>query len=121
MAKETYRDLKKRAKAARIVFSPLKYNRALASNIPSEHKDTFDQIQSLGRMQAEVYYASITPDSRDKPWLPENANRASKLVSFAAKCRRENRNEAGWRYEAESRLFERFDIEVAWSVDLKFH
>ncbi|KAE9366418.1 hypothetical protein N431DRAFT_419663 [Stipitochalara longipes BDJ] len=52
-------------------------------------------------------------ETSDKPWQLENKARALKLVRYASKCRKENRNEAGWRSEIEFRLFERFDIEVA--------
>jgi hypothetical protein len=84
--------------------------------VPTDHKDKFATIQSLGRTPFFTYGYTPTTETSDKPWQLSNRNRARILVQYAAKCRRENRNEAGWRYEVESKIFVRFDFEVAWYV-----
>jgi hypothetical protein len=116
MTKDDYRELKRQAKTERIFVSGTMWSVQTSTNVPAAHKDKFAIIQSLGRILYHNYGGAYVPnnDTPDKPWELQNKLRASKLRSFAARCRKENRNEAGWRYEIESRLLERFDIEVAW-------
>ena len=114
MAGDTLRDLRREAKRHRIFVNPTKYNGSHPGNVPDDHRPKFENIQTLGRLEYTTYGLQPSPDTPDKPWQHESKKRAAKLVHIAGKCRRENRNEAGWRYEVESRLFERFDVEVAW-------
>jgi len=114
MSKESYRELKRQAKQCRIFVKPTKYSPLDSANVPGDHKDTFAVVQGLGRTLFLNYGYTPNNETPEKPWQLENKQRAAKLVHFAAKCRRENRNEAGWRSEVEFRLFEKFDIEVAW-------
>jgi len=115
--KETeYRELKRNAKRCRIFFHTKKYDPFDPANlhVPTDHKDIFAIVQSLGRTSYSTFGYTPNLETPEKPWQLENKKRAATLVHFAAKCRRESRNEAGWRNEVEFRLFERFDIEVAW-------
>jgi hypothetical protein len=116
MKESEYRELKRQAKHDRIFIQAKKYNPLDPANVhvPPDHKDIFACLQSLGRTEYFKYGWTPNHESPDKPWEQENKRKALKLVHSATKCRKENRNEAGWRNEVESRLFERFDIEVAW-------
>lgn len=114
MSRVSYRELKRQAKSAQIQVKSTKYNLFDSGNVHTDHKDMFAIVQCLGRTSFEKYGYCPTNDTPDKPWQLANKNRALKIVHLAAKCRKENRNEAGWRNEVESKLFERFDIEVAW-------
>jgi hypothetical protein len=117
MTKVNYRELKRQAKQARIFVKPIIYNpkdSASNENVPTDHKDKFAVIQSLGRTQYFTYGYVPSNETPDKPWQLANRHKATVLMRCAAKCRKENRNEAGWRNEVEFRLFKRFDIEVAW-------
>ncbi|OCK85348.1 hypothetical protein K432DRAFT_439332 [Lepidopterella palustris CBS 459.81] len=113
MTKANYRELKRETKNHRIFINSTKYNPLKPTNVPEDHKEKFDVIQELGRTLYSRYGYVPDNETPEKPWQRANMERATKLVFFAAKCRRENRNEAGWRSEVEFRLFERFDIEVA--------
>ena len=117
MSKANYRELKRQTKQARIFVKPIIYNprdSANNENVPTDHKDKFATIQALGRTPYFTYGYTPSTETSDKPWQLSNRKRANILVQYAAKCRRENRNEAGWRYEVESKIFVRFDFEVAW-------
>jgi len=115
MPRSDYLQSKREAKKARIFFEGTKYNHRHASpHVPWEHKDKFAVIQSLGRVQFATYGYTPNIDTHDKPWQLKNKVRAGALVRFATRCRKECINEAGWRYGVEARVFERFDIEVAW-------
>jgi hypothetical protein len=119
MTKVDYRELKRQAKQVRIFVKPTIYNpkdSANNVNVPTDHQEKFAVIQSLGRTPYFTYGYIPSNETPDKPWQLENKRRAAVLMCCAAKCRKQNRNEAGWRYEVEVRLFERFDIEVAWLV-----
>ncbi|RYP93668.1 hypothetical protein DL770_000199 [Monosporascus sp. CRB-9-2] len=113
---DDYRELKREAKRQGIEVDSIKYNPAMIVDVPTEHKDKFDVIQRLGRTSFSNYGCMLGGDAPDKPWQLDIKKRAIQLMRFAARCRRENRNESGWRYEIEQRLFERFDIEVACSA-----
>jgi len=114
MTKDDYRELKRQTKKERIFVSGTTWSVQTSTNVPAAHRDKFAIIQALGRIEFDKYGHIPNNDTPDKPWELQNKIRALKLQSFAVRCRKENRNEAGWRYEIESRLLERFDIEVAW-------
>jgi hypothetical protein len=119
MSKVNYRELKRQAKQARVFVKPIIYDpkdSANNKNVPTDHQEKFAVIQALGRTPYFTYGYFPSNETPDKPWQLENKKRANFLIHRAAKCRKENRNEAGWRYEVEVKLFERFDIEVAWLV-----
>ena len=109
-----YLELKREAKAARIFIKPSKYSPFHSEGVPTDHKEKFSIIQSLGKTSYSSYKYVPSTETTEKPWQLGNMRRAQQLVRFASKCRKENRNEAGWRNEVESKVFERFDIEVAW-------
>lgn len=50
----------------------------------------------------------------DEPWKISNKRKAHLLVGLATKCRVKQQNEYGWRMGVEAKLFDRFDVEVAW-------
>ena len=115
--KETeYRELKRHARQSRIFVQAKKYDPRDPANInvPIPHKDRFAALQSLGRTSYFTYGFTLNNDTLEKPWQLENKRQATTLVHLAAKCRRENRNESGWRNEVEFRLFQKFDMEVSW-------
>jgi len=114
MVKIDYRTLKGEAKSCRIFINPKKYGPYSSTNVPVDHQEKFEVIQELGRTLYSTYGYVPHTETQNKPWQKVNKQRAAQLVHFAVKCRRENRNESGWRNEVEFRLFERFDIEVAW-------
>jgi hypothetical protein len=114
MVNNTYRSLKAEAKRQRIFFGRQKYSFCCSDNVPDDHKEKFDIVLGLGRTQYETYAFTPNSDTLGKPWQLENKLRASRLVHDAVTCRKENRNEPGWRYEFEHKVFERFKIEVAW-------
>jgi hypothetical protein len=116
--KDLDRDLRREAKRQGIEVNSSKYDPCTVSDIPPEHKDKFAIIQSLGRILLDNYGFTPNNETSDKPWQLKTRKRALQLSHLAARCRIENRNESGWRYEIEQRLFERFDIEVAWLVPL---
>ena len=87
-------------------------------NVPVEHQAKFKDIQTLGRLAYASYTLQPRPDMHDKPWQQTNKRRAAKLSQIAIRCREERANEAGWRAKIEYRLFERFEVEVAWFVIL---
>jgi hypothetical protein len=114
--KDQDRDLRREAKRQGIEVNSSKYDPCTVADIPPEHKDKFKAIQSLGRTLFDNYGVTPNNETSDKPWQLETRKRALQLHYLATRCRTENRNESGWRYEIEQRLFERFDIEVAWLV-----
>jgi hypothetical protein len=113
MRDEELRELKREAKAANIYFKTEKYTPLDSESVLTDHNETFAVIQSLGRTVWSAYRVTAI-DGVDKPWQRSNTKKAAQIALFAKKCRRENRNEAGWRNEIESKIFQRFDIEVAW-------
>lgn len=119
MSKANYRELKRQTMQARIFVKPTIYNPAglgNKENVPTDHKDKFATVQALGGSPFFTYGYIPNTETSEKPWQLQNRARARRLVSYASRCRKENRNEAGWRSEVEFTLFERFDIEVAWYV-----
>ena len=113
------RDLRREAKRQGIEVNSMKYDPITVVDIPPEHKEKFAIVQSLGRILSDNYGYTPNGDTPDKPWQLVNKKRAVQLRCLASRCRIENRNESGWRYEIEHRLFERFDIEVAWLVPFR--
>jgi hypothetical protein len=113
-ANEEYRDLKRRAEKLGFVVHHSKFCSTRSVNVPSEHQARFEHIQALGRFQYHSYGLQPSPETVDKPWQLTNRHKAQRLSELAIRCRKENRNEAGWRAEVEFQLFERFNIEVAW-------
>src|SRR5262245_16386981 len=111
---DTYRELKREAKRHRIEVNSIKYHPFANSDIPTEHKERFAIIQSLGRQSFSKYGFVPNGDTPDKPWQLATKKKAMQLMNFAAICRKEIGNETEWRTRIEQKLFERFDIEVAW-------
>ena len=110
----SYAEDKREAKKHRIFFSSAGFDEYTSNDVPEDHKDKFRDIQTLGHTRFHDYGFTPDPLSSAKPWIYERKKRANMISELASKCRRERRNEDGWRFEIESRLFDRFDYEVAW-------
>jgi hypothetical protein len=111
---DEYRNLKREAKAEGIEVMSKKYSPTTATHVSLEHQDRFSEIQELGRILYSKYGYVPHGDAQGKPWQSEIKRRAQQIQEMAVKCRKANSNESGWRYGVEQRLFDRFDIEVAW-------
>lgn len=98
----------------RITFHPRKFRAERPENVPEEHQTKFKHIQQLGRMRYNSYAVQPRPDIINKPWELDNKLRAAQVSQKACESRQDNQNEGGWRMELENRIFERFEIEVAW-------
>jgi hypothetical protein len=81
---------------------------------PSSFENIFLDIQKLGIVVFDEYCESSVIDSLNKPWKASARRRAKRLVALADLCRRERRNEAGWRMVIEPEVMARFTVEVAW-------
>lgn len=81
---------------------------------PSSYKNIFLDLQKLGTVIFEKHSESGLIDSLDKPWKASTRRRAKRLAALAKLCRRERRNEAGWRMLVEPEAMARFTVEVAW-------
>lgn len=116
MTGKKYRDLKAETKRQRIFFSSQKFSSRSQSLVPELHREMFFTIQKLGRTLYDTYAFEPRYDFMERPWQSENKRKASRLVRDAIRCREANKNEGGWRYELEPKVFERFEIEVTWLV-----
>ena len=94
----------------RITFN----GRRSSSEWPEPHVGLFTNVAKLGDTHYNVFAKSKESPSLDEPWEAQIINRANRLVEIAEKCRRERRNEAGWRSALEPEIFSRFAVEVAW-------
>jgi hypothetical protein len=119
MTGKKYRSLKAETKRQRIFFSSQKYSSRFSNKVPELHQEKFFTIQELGRTLYETYAFVPGCDSLERPWQYENKRKASRLVRDAIRCREANKNEGGWRYELEPKVFERFEVEVTWLVSNK--
>jgi hypothetical protein len=106
-------------KELRITFHPQKYCPQRPGNVPEQHQTKFQHIQQLGQISHESYAVQPRPDITNKPWELENKLRANRVSQKAAQARSDYQNEDGWRMELENRVFERFEIEVAWYDKLR--
>ncbi|KAL1592242.1 hypothetical protein SLS60_011319 [Paraconiothyrium brasiliense] len=104
---EVIGDFRKRARHEGIEINPNKYDKTF-TDVPSQLRGQYDDIQRLG----DVKYSN-DQDSSLKPLRPDIKRKASRLAHMAARCRADLQNEAGWRDAIESKIFERFDVEVA--------
>lgn len=116
MTRKNYRELKAETKQQRIFFSSQKFSSRFPNLVPELHREKFSTIQELGRMLYDTYAFVPGCESLERPWQKENKRKASRLVRDAIRCREANKNESGWRYELEPKVFERFEIEVTWLV-----
>jgi hypothetical protein len=105
-------------KEFRITFHPRKFYPERPGDVPEQHQTKFKHIQQLGQMKYESYAVQPRPDIVNKPWELDNKLRASRVSQKAIESRQDNQNEGGWRMELENRIFERFEIEVAWYATL---
>lgn len=112
-------DNEKIIKEFRIMFHPRKYCPEHPGNVPEQHQTKFQHIQQLGQMIYESYAVQPRPDITNKPWELENKLRAKRVSQKATQARSTYQNEDGWRMELENRIFERFEIEVAWYDKLR--
>jgi hypothetical protein len=116
MTGKKYRDLKAETKRQRIFFSSQKFSSRSPNQVPELHREKFFTIQQLGRTLYDTYAFVPGCDSLERPWQYENKRKALRLVRDAKRCREANKNEGGWRYDLEPKVFERFEIEVTWLV-----
>jgi hypothetical protein len=107
-------DDEKIIKEFRIKVHQRKFCPQRPGNVPNEHQTKFNHIQQLGRMRYDSYALQPRPDSINKPWELDNKLRATRVSEKAAESRTDYQNEDGWRMALENRIFERFEIEVAW-------
>jgi hypothetical protein len=98
----------------RITFHPRRFCLQRPGNVPLEHQTKFTDIQQLGRINYDSYALQPRPGLINKPWELENKLRARIISHQAQKSSDSHQNEDGWRMELENRVFERFEIEVAW-------
>lgn len=98
---------RKRARYEDIKINHLEYNERI-TQVPLEVKIQFRKILQV----KEEKFDSYRP-SEQEPWRQDTKKRANRQVYEAARLREELQNEQGWR-ELETRLFERFSVEIAW-------
>lgn len=111
MVSDPDRDLRRLAKRYRIIFKPP----VSSDQWPSIHRNTFEIICKLGKPSFVGYQASIDVRSSEQPWREQTKSRADWLAQRAARLYQQKRNEAGWRFSLENAVFQRFNVEVAWS------
>lgn len=107
---DTIRDLRRLAKRFKITFRSVDDK----DQWPQAHRNTFQDIQSIGDHKFEIYSASIDIRSADEPWRGQTKARAEWLSRRATQLLNQRRNEAGWRFGLEDHVFQRFQVEVAW-------
>jgi hypothetical protein len=107
-------------KALRITFHPQRFCLQRPGNVPLEHITKFTHIQQLGKINYDSYAFQPRADTINRPWEPENQLRARRIRQKAELCNSSYQNEDGWRMELENRVFERFEMEVAWYEALNF-
>jgi hypothetical protein len=107
-------DDKKILEEFRITFHPRPFCSQRPGNVPEQHQTKFMHIQQLGQMRYESYAVQPRPDIINKPWELDNKLRATRVSQKASQERSDYQNEDGWRMALEHRIFERFEIEVAW-------
>ena len=81
---------------------------------PLGYQNIFLDIQKLGTAVFEKYCEGSVIESFKKPWKANTRRRTERLTALANLCRRERRNEAGWRLVLDPEVMARFSIEVAW-------
>jgi hypothetical protein len=115
--KDKFRDLKREMKANNIYVHQTKYSPFSPPDfVPPRHREVFAQIHTLGRRGFDEEVFDGKQVLHEAPWKLENKRKAAQLVDLATKCRIEQQSEYGWRMRVEAKLFERFDVEVAWYV-----
>ena len=98
-----------------------------ATQWPDTYKRWFAPIREIGRTYYDEYIEGtrrgcrlnrLTDSSGDRitdnQAIEEKEKQVRNLNRLARKCRRERRNEAGWRSGVETTVFGRFDAEVVW-------
>ena len=100
------------AKRNNIEVVPDQFDPENPGNIPQEHRAKFEDIQNLGRIRYREY--KNTPRSPSTPPRTTTLRTANAIKEIALVCKRFNKVEEGWRMAIESKLFERFDLEVNW-------
>jgi hypothetical protein len=116
MSNSSFREMKREAKAAKIHVNPTMFNDAESRDVPQTQREIFRHIQNLGGRQYSTYAPEPSLEKCSDPWQMERKKKARLILDSAVKCKAEMLNEAGWRNAIEPRLFDRFDIEVAWLV-----
>ncbi len=107
-ASEKDRDLRRLIKKFRINFKPPSHGQ-----LPSCHKNTFDQIRVIRDIRFDSYCAENVI-LNEEPWTAQTKRRAEWLSNRAATLIYQQRNEAGWRFDLENDVLHRFMVEVAW-------
>ena len=110
MASDLDRDLRRLAKRYRIAFHP----NASSDQWPSRHRETFENIQTIGNQAYNTYSTNVDIRSREQPWKAQTQYRAKWLAERCARLLNQQRNEAGWRFGLENDVLRRFAVEVAW-------
>ena len=81
---------------------------------PAEHTDTFTHVTTVGKTDYEKYFESLTIETQNRPWRAQTKRRAQLIAGLARQCLDDCQSEMAWRLKVESKIFERFTIEVAW-------
>lgn len=110
MASYSDHDLRRLAKTFRVAFQP----QISADQWPAQHKDTFEDIKTIGKQEYEKYCANVDIRSREQPWKQKTKHRAAWLAERTSHLLNQQRNEAGWRFGLENEVLSRFAVEVAW-------
>jgi hypothetical protein len=110
MASFSDRELRRLAKIYRITFLP----QLSSTNWPSAHRQTFENIQKIGRQELERFCSPIDIHTGEQPWKGQLQHRAEWLTKAAARLFKQDRNEADWRFHIENDVFLRLRVEVAW-------
>ncbi|KAF2095704.1 hypothetical protein NA57DRAFT_79416 [Rhizodiscina lignyota] len=107
MASEKDRDLRRLIKKFRITFKPPSH-----AELPSRHKNTFNQIRLIRGIRFNGYSAGDVIRN-EEPWTAQTKRRAEWLSTRAATLFNQQRNEAGWRFDLENDVLHMFMVEVA--------
>lgn len=105
---EKDRDLRRLIKKFRINFKPPSHGQ-----LPSCHKNTFDQIRVIRDIRFDSY-CTENVILNEEPWTAQTKRRAEWLSKRAATLIYQQRNEAGWRFDLENDVLYRFMVEVVW-------
>ena len=80
---------------------------------PAQHRQTFADVAAVGNADYEKYSENVTIETQNRPWRAQSKRRAQRIAAEARQCLDDCQNEMAWRLKVESKIFERFTIEVA--------
>lgn len=104
------RELRRLMRRHRIFFK----SSVTGAGVPLAHKETFEDIATLGSSRFDTYCTNIDVRLRQEPWRRHTKARVQWLSKRAAELFEQKRNEAGWRFGLENHVLLRFQSEVVW-------